>query len=451
MLSTEGQRVPVDQFSVDLSVLPKAQQPVFRKLEIVAALGGQLYLAQINNLKPDRDQSVLKASEDPLATDPLTLPDKDGRFVSLWKHPDQYPLLLEARKELLFAAQLSEIAGNIELARYLNSAGTQLVTGKYDAVTGRYLQLRDPHINFHLLPFENQYGKKVWEGYVGIIDQADSEELMEEVRELRKVGAEKNGGKWFSPQTNVSVDNVAVMSGWLASWARMLRRREEGLSGEGKISAQNLPNENYLVRRYGSRIILYAASFQEAYAEIAENSELYLDPELRPSSVDAATFLIGHEFRHDERYDNDLGWLHSPFRELFATAGCLESYADTWLERNPERFRSAIEGCLGYSLLDCSSVFGQVTLSNLETMVKQSVYLPGSLALLHLGIIGEAWVVENGKIVSIDLQKTAFLARNLISKQRDLLSQGSVMKVEKYFNDILPREPLPFGKLARTR
>lgn len=447
MNETGGQRVPVDYFRVDIDKFPRPQRIICEILERAAALGGELYLEQRNNLKPYQHQLDELAKQDPLAQDPHTIPDRDGKFIPLWEHPTQVPVLKEVRQLQLRAARAAGQAGLASLGKYLALSSMDLTQGDYDGIKSRYIRLVGSPINYHLLPIESEVGfgnKQFWQGFLGLTDLADSQNLQIEVRELREAGAATLGGSWYTPLTNVTIDRVAVMSGWISLLAQGQRRQEKGLPAEGGLSAQNFPNEVKLTRAAGSRIIIYAESFMEVCQAIDDIGRDYLDPTLVPTSVDDARFLVSHELAHDERYDNHLGWLHSAIREAYANYRAIVAAAETWGEQS-ELFKSIVKGALGYALRDSHPYLKMGVMPNLATLVGKSSHVPGSLGLLHSGIQQEALILESGLIVTIDWEKSAALFWELAHKGRELLQTGTDKNAAKHLEDILPKGPLSFG------
>lgn len=453
MNETVGQRVPVDYFKVDIDKFPHPQRIIFGTLEKAAALGGELYLEQRNSLGSYRGQLGELAEQDPLAQHPHTVPDRDGKFIALWKHPAQKEVLQETRRLQLAAAKEAERAGLMSLAEYLYYSGRNLTRGNYDEMKKRYVQLADSVIDYHLLPIEAEAGfgnKQFWQGFLGKIDLADTRDLQTEVEQLRAAGAAQLEGKWYTPLTKVTIDRVAVMAGWISLLAQGQRNQQKGLPTEGGYSAQNFPNEVKLTRAAGSRIIIYAESFMEVCQAISDIGRYYLDPTLIPTSVDDARFLVSHELAHDERYDNHLGWLHSAVREAYANYQAIVTAAEAWGEQS-ELFKSRVKGALGFAFRDSHPYLRMDVFPNIEALVRRSSHVLGSLELLHLGIQQDAFILEGGLIVEVDWKQSASLFRVLAQKDRELLQKGVIGDATEHFGNTLPKRPLSLGEKDRGR
>lgn len=442
-------KLPIDEYAVDTGDLRPHQREVFERAKEAARLAGPIYREQKQILRPYKDYLSDLAKTDPLAKSPLTLPDKDGKFIYYWEHPVILPYLRKAQSILLSASALASDAGDYEVSEYFYIAGSALTTGDRDKVLEAYINFNS-RINFHLLPVETEWGKLAWNGYAAITDREETRKVKQDIQKLREVGGVKNG-KWFTPRTEISVDSVGIMAGYLGMEAQSQRRRESGLDDLGTgISAENLPNEPELVTKFGTRLIIFRASFEEVLNDdILRKSKLFLDPHLIPTLRGTMRFLTAHELMHDERYGNHLGCLHSVVRESYANQGGIDLSADVWdPEEKSYQMQAIIEGGLGYAIRDCFEIItGQITPHDLEGVAKLSNYIPDALKWLNLGIEDGTFTIRDGQIVNIDLPRAISLSKTLARDLRLLLQKGTEQDARNYFEDT----PLSIPLLSKNR
>lgn len=444
----EGIRIPVDHFGITIEELPVKLRPVFLLLERAAEIGGELYALQIYYL--DKYQELIAYSDDPEVKNPFTVPTKEGKFVDFFDHPSFKPLLHDAQTILMNAAESARNAEDDGLANYLWTHGLYLTQRRYDEIFGECIKLRS-RINFHLLPVETELDKRVWQGYAAIDDSEETREVRHDIEALREAGIRKNNGVWFSPRTDMRVDNVSVMSGWLGTEAQ---RRRMGFKGslleQGGISATNIPNKTELVREYGTRITVFSGPFNNyAYSEIVKLTKPFT--EFQMSRRGCLRFIAAHELTHDERYDDSrerVGiLLHTTLRESYANVAGIDLSAEVWDPvTNAFIFGSVIRGATGYAIRDCYDILtehrekGQYP--DLENMAKRSSYIPGSLGLLNSYISGGAYEVRNGSIIAIDGGRAHAIASRLAKEQQKLLKLGTEQDTRDHFESLLPKKPL---------
>lgn len=428
MLKYEGERVPLDIYTINTDDLPPQQREIFRLLQPAAQLGGDLYVRQRRLLQESNGKESDNLASIPLVTDPLAVPEESGRFVYLWDHPDLLPYLQQAQAQILEAAGAANRAGDGALGSYLYTLGTGITQPRYDEIYESYLSVVS-RINFHLLPIETEFGdKRMWQGFLGIEDKEETRELRRDVQVLRDVGMRRNGGTWFTPRTDIRVDNVAVMSGFLSS---------RGFT----ISAENIPNEPHLAGKYGTRLMVFSFAFAQALGAIEESSRPFMS--ILPKRRGTLRFLTGHELVHDERYDNHLDWLQEAVRESYANQRAIDYWTDeSVLGLEPNLLKGMIRGGLGYAFRDCSDILSQGTTPDLETMVNTSRYIPGNLSWLHVGIQEGAFRVQGDVIVDIDLARAIDVSARLANAQQEILQKGTVRDARDHFEGILPKRPL---------
>lgn len=434
---------PYDDYPFDDENIPSHQRGVFHQLKEAAILGGELYYEQKKALLPYLNVLDEVADSDPLAKNPFTVPNERGRFVHFDEHEKIAPLLRQVRSKIFNIAASAERVDMQQLSTYLYILASNLPMigyGEgvnevgYHMAMKAYGRLRNSTLNFHFLPVETEDGKQMWQGYLGVQDKDSTREVATDIRSIREAGVRRYGG-WFSLYTEMRVDNVVVMAGFLAD------PRERGVN----FSAMNIPNETELVTEVGTKIIVCDASFNRIFNEmVLERSRLYLAT--LPDTQGTVRYVGAHEITHDERYDNYLGrLLHNPTRESYANNGGIDLAADVWSPDNDQTrdsFETIYRGYLGYVFRDCFDVLRMPEVPNLEQLAQKSRYIPGELAGLHQAIEEKALKVKNGIITEIDLIKARGLARRLALQERAILRNGTEEDARNYFESILPREPI---------
>ncbi len=447
-------RRPIDEYQVDTDSLRPGQRVIFNELEGVAHVGADIYLAQKYLLRPYRGKFTELVKDDPLADHRSTLPESDGRFVYYWEHSEIRPLLQDAQARILSASSLARSVGEAGLEDYLYVVGNELTTGNKQAVWEKYLAPLPSRINFHILFEETEKGKEMCQVYVGVVDAEETRKAKADIKMIREAGMRRNRGVWFTPSSEISVDNEGVVAGFLSSEASRQRRREAGIE-EGVAtgaSAENLPNDREVAEKYGTRLIFYQHQFKEVVQfDILSKCDLFLASGLMPKPQGVLRFVELHEFQHDERYANYLGELHTALRESYANQGGLDLGAEVWdSDMSGTKLLSVVSGALGYAIRDCYEVLsGKENTTDLGRLMEVSNYIPGNLAWINLAIQEGAFVVRGGLITHISIPKTIDLSRRLAAEERKLLRNGTIQDVRNYFEGNLPKTALPLGKLGR--
>lgn len=437
-----GRKVPSQEYTIEV---PPQYQAVYPKLQEAAKMGGEIYLVQ-NQLEEEASRKGIERDSE-MAHHPLTIPDKESsKWLFPQKHPELIPLLRKAQGFLLSAASLSEDAGDDYLAGSLYAQGNALVNGERIKAWREYLKGGTP-INFHLLQIETEKGKERWQGYLGIRNNHETPQMEGFVTQLRSAGR-KIYGKWFTPQTIVSVDDVGVMAGYIAPQVQSEARQTEGLFPDFDLSAQNIPNPGELKRKSGSRITIFNGSFQYVLHD--------LDRTVAPFMLELPTkkaylrSLAAHENDHDDWPDNGteeerLGMMLGPLSESHANTGGVLIAAEAWplstdFGTLQHPFSEVIYGWLGYTLRDCAEYLtGRKSIPDLETLARVDIHKPGSLAALNLFIEERVIKIENGKIINVDLDKALALCRRLEPQEKKILYCGTKQDAMSYFTEILPK------------
>lgn len=436
--------VNLDIYRIDESRIRPHQRGVFDQLTEVAIMGGDIYAAQ---------KEALESYEGPFNDNPFTIPDANGKFVHFDEHEGTSPILRRAQGKILIAAAAAETVGMKRFGKYLYVLGNNLpaighcdLTGRelgYNFSTEAYTSLQSPAFNFQFSTFEEDDSfpkyRKMWQAYLGVLDRSATREVAGNIKALRKAGIRRNVGIWFTPRTEMRVDNVKVMSGFLTS---------STTRGDG-FSAENLPNEDELAnnpRGGGTKIMIFDKSFERAFTErILDRSAKYLDP--LPTREGATLYVGAHELGHDERYPGSrgrLGRLYKHMRESFANNGGLDLCPDVWDSGNPQQavvLGSIYRGLLGYTFGDCAPTLEMETVPDLGVLGK-SIYVPGELGGLNIAVQENVFTFVDGRITQIDLDKAIGLHRRLAAEERKILKSGLERDARDYFEAILPRIPL---------
>jgi hypothetical protein len=437
---TEGVKYPVDVYGVDITTLPPHQRSVFHELRPAAIIGGELYALQRTYLKTYSDHLTEDEKASSWVQNPFTIPTEDREFVYFWQHHAFEGKLREAESIIMSAARRADESGETELAQYLRLAGVSLVNGSVNQATEEYMKLRSA-LNFNLLPLETDnaggLSKRMFQGYLGIADADETRMVSRDIQALREAGIARNGGAWFTPRTDMRVDHVNIMSGWLGSEAH---KSSESDSNDG-FSATNQPNETDQTRKFGTRITIFSASLDRALNQMKKTAAPFTDAKLLPTRRGVIRTIAGHEIMHDERYSNRAGDFQGVLRESYATVAGLDLSADVWdPEAEATPYETVARGLHGFSTRDVYSILqNQDNIPDLGTLASKSIYMPISLALEYLSVQEGGFIVENGIIVAMDLKKIHDLSRRLADEQQKLLQFGTEQDVRDHFEGILPK------------
>lgn len=259
----------VKNFEYPKKELSPSEEKILDKLIKAAELIAPIYEAQINdrylgaNFYPHnatREEILEAAKEDPQILSPYTIVERDvnKNLITIPYHIKYAKLLKPAITLIREAASLTE---NKEFSKRLEVQADALEQGSYEAAEIYWLTMEPYKINFIIGPIERYedsllFEKTCYTGVVGIIDENATLEAVK-IRDSilttdYKIFSFSRKIK-TSEKINVRIDD-AVVYGGLA--ARIL------------FAGMDMPNNPYLVEKYGSQIMIFKTLVRNNFYEL---------------------------------------------------------------------------------------------------------------------------------------------------------------------------------------
>lgn len=200
------------------------------------------------------------AKLDPEILSPFTVVQrKNNSLEAVLYHIHYAKYLKPLAKKIEKAAR---IATNKSFKLYLLSRAKSLIDGNLNEAYSLWLNVKNPHIDFTIGPFETHIDKvlsikRAFQAHVGIIDQKQTK-LAESYKETLYSSAKLSFSKYHStdiPQKGVSVfveDTLAI----------------SGYPADILSSGQQFPRNVNLALKYGSRILIYSSQIKLKFEKL---------------------------------------------------------------------------------------------------------------------------------------------------------------------------------------
>ncbi len=264
-------------FKVDLSELSKSEKEVIRILEEVGELIHDMWILQYDEKKQrcrcypedvSKEEIQEAADKDPAILDPYTIIKKneDGNLyaVNYTKAcPDKFDKIIK------LLHQAANTTKEPKLEKYLNKLAESYKKGDFEQALIDFIEKPDTKIDVLMGPISSYpdklFGvKKTFQLNLRILLKDDTEDLQEIINIVKKLGIVKPLysaiHKIKEKKVRASVYDVVMFSGRQAS---------------SHPSATNLPDENYLVEKHGTKVVFYKNSMIEKIEKlISEYSDL---------------------------------------------------------------------------------------------------------------------------------------------------------------------------------
>lgn len=290
----------IREYQVDISDLSPSEKRVFTKLVEAARLVGPLYAKQLTSLYPKgitKEELEAVALKDPAILDPYTVVErkKNGtNLVSVPYHVKFRKDLLPISKILKEAAKLSD---NKDFSRRLVMQANALIDGSYAAADIYWLSMKPYKLDIVVGPLDRYddpffFKKCSYEAWVGIMNDDMTTDALY-FKKLFSVSQKitptiERIDIWDKIQ--LRVDKTAIFSGFVAKHI---------------FTCSNLPNDAFLIEKYGSEIMFFEQAinhkFEERHYPIFQNlfhpmfKRSFTKEELRKA---AFRMMIVHELGH---------------------------------------------------------------------------------------------------------------------------------------------------------
>jgi len=423
----DNPELPAKAFGVPTEAIPDHIRSVYGLLEKAAKSAAGLYTTQKELLNPLLDDLNSYIKEDRRAKDLYTVPDSQGRWVYMHQHPAFEDALDNAREDLRQAAKILETTrpGDASYLYLVRRSLDKLDKEGQQEVLRSFTRQRS-EMSFMLGLIEGEKRKRWWEGYLGFADEGRTSQMQEEADRYMRLGAKRSGDRFteFAKEVMMRFEYAGLMAGRL---------------GSRRVSAKNLraDGDDHV------RISIYSGPFYSRYKELLEIAGHYTAANLLPDYDGVVRFLSAHEFSHieDDPGEGKAGELTQPIRESSANFSAIDFMANDFEEGNisEQELSDGIRGALAYSLADCDYLLKSgEPLPDLMKLTRHTVYDPGSSLLLYRWLSSSGLVVENGKIVAINLDRVINESRELYVEEGSLNFNGNLNNVYKHFNSQLP-------------
>lgn len=248
---------PIIKFNTQLPHLSENEKKVLELLTEAGELIVPLYEAQENSRFPGanfyphdltREEIEQAANEDPQILSPYTVVQKKGKkLVAVPYHQIFAPLLKPVADKLRQAAKITE---NKSFSERLQLQARALLEGNYEEATISWMTMEPYILDIVIGPIERYddklfFTKTSYQAWVGVMDSSYTESLTEYkdmILTFRRKVINKSERVDYYDKVQVRVDDVVLLSGLIA---RTL------------FAGVNLPNEPWLIEKYGSEVTIF--------------------------------------------------------------------------------------------------------------------------------------------------------------------------------------------------
>lgn len=252
----------IREYKIDTSGLTLKEQKVFEKLVEAARLIGPLYSKQLTFLYPKgitKEELESAALKEPQILDPYTVVERKQNGTQL----RAIPYHVKFREDLLAIAKIlkeaAEISENKDFARRLIMQANALVDGSYAAADIYWLSMKPYKLDIVIGPIDRYddpffFKKCSYEAWAGVMNEGLTKEALR-FKNLfsltRKIGpTQERIDVWDKIQ--LRVDKTAIFSGFVARHI---------------FTCSNLPNDIFLIEKYGSEIMFFEQTINQKFEE----------------------------------------------------------------------------------------------------------------------------------------------------------------------------------------
>ncbi len=255
----------IKKFNPDISKLSSKERLLLDKLILAAELMAPLYLKQKNSKYPGanfyphnatKEEIEEAAKKDPSILDPYTFVerDKSGKLITM-------PFCVRFKKELKKISEILKQAASLSddknFKKYLLLRAESLLNDDYDKSNIQFLKTGNSKFGFLTGPSESYldklfHKKRAYDNWVGILDKKRTEEA-KKFKEIILSSERKilfGSVKIKPPKIEIRIEKTPIFS---------------GLSADFMFTGSTLPNEIYLIEKYGLILTISEDSLKENF------------------------------------------------------------------------------------------------------------------------------------------------------------------------------------------
>lgn len=413
--------------------LSEVDKKVLVLLEEVVELFAEVYLKQINDgFYPDISKKEIEkaAKKDPEILSPFTSVVKDGNKLKAIPFHIRYQVILQGIFEKI--NQAANISNNKSFKNYLKLRAKSLIDGSYMDADIAWFAVKDSKIDFNIGPFERYrdplfFIKRAYQAHVGIIDNEYSkraERIKETLYSFAKVSS-TNQHSTEIPKKGVTVlvEKTTATSGYLS---------------EALFSGEHFPCDLELMKKYGSRIIIYSpqlllkfeklhnpifkAIFEKKFASKYSREQL-----ITATGLMILLYELGRQLHKFEGARERLKELYGPIDEANGSASGIQHSKHL-----------IVKGLLSQDELEAIIIIHIVWLFTdwLHFLQDKSIknYVIGNALTLNTYLENGAVRIKDG-ISWPNFSRIFFEIESLADRLVDLLQKGSYSEAKKYIDN----------------